>query len=119
MACAGITREGKPCAADVQRESEYCVFHDPAKMETVLEARRAGGKVGKDRYLPDGAPLVVVRTANDVLTLVELAANSVLLGALDSRRGSCIAQLASVALKAIEVGELQERIEKMEEQVSR
>lgn len=118
MPCKGVTKDGKPCSAGTQRESEWCVFHDPEKSEVVAEARRKGGSVARDAHMPVTTPLFALRTASDVIALCEIAANLVLTGELDTKRGSTIAYLSTVTLRAIETRELQDRLDRLEEQVN-
>src|SRR3954447_21090636 len=41
--CRGIGNRGERCRAQVLRDSDFCVFHDPEHAEAVSEGRRLGG----------------------------------------------------------------------------
>jgi len=41
--CIAVRADGTPCKATVQRDSEYCFFHDPAKSLARKDAQTLGG----------------------------------------------------------------------------
>lgn len=114
--CKATTREGAPCKAPPLTGRDYCYHHDESVAEERTAAKRRGamvlhyGAAGK----PEAEP-VRVRAADDVLRLLETAASDLLARKPSFQRARALAYVAGVALKALEVGDLAERIEKLEE----
>ena len=67
--------------------------------------------------LPDDSPEIPIKSANDILTLVSDTINQIRTGKLDVRVGNGIGYLSGIALKAIEKGDLDDRIKTLEERI--
>jgi hypothetical protein len=57
--CQGINKDGSACKARAQRNSEYCLAHDPERVTDLTEWRRRGGRASSNaararRQLPEG-----------------------------------------------------------------
>jgi len=94
--------------------SDYCFMHDPARAADRARARKKGG-VNRRRSgaAADGGP-VELRSADDVLTVLERAMNDVLCMENSATRARTIGYLCGAALKALEVGEVEDRLEALE-----
>jgi uncharacterized small protein (DUF1192 family) len=111
--------DGQPCRATPLHDSDFCFWHSPEHAEEVAEARRLGGlrrrreKTVSGAYDFEGlADVVQVRRLLEIAVLDTLSLeNSV-------ARSRTLAYLAQVALKALEVGELAERIDALERLVA-
>ncbi len=95
-------------------------YSDPAKarqyQKKYRQQQRAGGKGCTARTSVDIPPAARVRTAADVLRLLEEAVNDVRADA-DAKaleKARCIAYVSGVVLRAIEVGDLAARVEALE-----
>ena len=104
--CQQMKRDGERCRANPLTGSRYCVFHDPQKTEERAAARRAGGvaRSHKAVVLPPHTPDRPIEDAADVVDLMSATINQVIRGELDPRIANSVGFLASVALKALELG---------------
>ncbi len=114
-ACKAITRSGDPCSA-AAGASGYCPFHDPERSEAMAESRAAGGRARSKpaAAVEADAPDLPVARASDIVALIGDTIARVRKGALDPRIANTIGYLSSVALRGIEVGELEERLARLE-----
>lgn len=114
--CRGIKADGTACEATPQAGSPFCFFHDPEKSEERAIARRQGG-LERSKGLaavPEHEPDLPLASARDVVQLLGDTLARVRKGTLDPRIANSIGYLATVALRAHEVGDLEERIERLE-----
>jgi len=110
--CAHVHPSGRPCGGFAVSGSKYCFAHAPEQAEKRDAARRRGGQAGKVAVLP--ASDLPVRSLNDVVGLVEATINEVRCGRVDVRVANAVGVLANVAIKAIQQGELERRLELLE-----
>ncbi len=91
-----------------------CFAHHPAKRQERAEARRRGGH---NRRRPKSAPpqSLELSSVAEVRSLLETAARDTLVLENSVARNRTLAYLAGVVLKALEVGQLAERVAAMEE----
>ena len=116
MRCQARRRDGSPCKADAHPGKRFCCFHNPALAAERTEGRRKGG-VARTRTavtLPADTPDLPLRSVGDIVRALGLTFNHVRTGRLDARVGNCLGVLAGVLLRAVEVGELEERIAALE-----
>lgn len=100
------------------KASAYCFFHDPACAGQRTRARRAGGHRNRAAILPPTAPTRRLGTAADVTDLLAETINQVRRGELDPKVANSVGYLASVLLRAIEAGALEERLARLEAAVA-
>ncbi len=114
--CLFRKKDGSECDADAQIGKEVCVFHDPEQSATVRRARRAGGIKRSRRLsvLPPDTPDAVLKNSSDVSTLIIDSINQLRRGELDPRVANGVGYLASVLLRSMEQGVMEERISKLE-----
>ena len=113
-ACGHTKDDGTPCRAVRVHGSEFCFFHDPARAAQRAAARRTGGQHGRAAVLPADTPARAVKTAADVIDLLSETINQVRVGAVDPRVGNCVGYLAGIILKAVEQGDMEERLAALE-----
>lgn len=98
-------------------------MHDPALRAQRKAARSAGGKARHHRHITwadeEIRAAVRIRSVADVLALLERATVDELRLENSHNRNRTIASLATAALKALEVGELERRLEALEAQVAK
>ena len=117
--CKALKEDGSRCQAAPLLEGEFCLMHSPEHAEEMAEARRLGGlrrrreKAVSGAYDFDGLADVV-----QVQRLLEIACLDTLSLENSVARSRTLAYLAQAALKALEVGELAERIEALERLVA-
>ncbi|MGB8658574.1 MAG: hypothetical protein WCE90_12455 [Candidatus Zixiibacteriota bacterium] len=116
MKCKHINSKGKQCSANAMHGSLFCFFHDPDKRMEQQTARVKGGKQGKRAVLENAENIRITRMG-DVIRLLNQTINQVRKGELDHKVANSIAYLSNVLVKTFEGEELQERMEKLEQQV--
>jgi len=112
--CQYIKANGKRCEANAMIGSEYCFFHDPAKAKERTAARKAGGHKNKAVVLPATTPDVRLDNISDVVKLLGETINQVRGGELDPKVSNAIGYLTGILLKALEQGEIEERLSALE-----
>lgn len=118
-ACKALREDGGHCQSPPLTDGDFCLMHSPDHAEEMAEARRLGGlrrrreKTVSGVYDFDGLTDVA-----QVQRLLEIACLDTLSLENSVARSRTLAYLAQVALKALEVGELAERIEALERLVS-
>jgi hypothetical protein len=118
--CEFKKENGERCGADAQTGQSLCVFHDPARASEGRRARRAGG-INRSRtaaVLPFDTPDHPLGDTNQVAVLLADSINRLRRGQLDPRVGNAMGYLASVLLKALESGKIEDRLAHLEAVVS-
>ena len=110
--CSHARADGRPCGGFAVGGSRFCFAHDPDRATARDEARRRGGRAGRVTTLPESS--VRVRSLGDVLSLVEESINDVRAGRVDVRVANAVGYLANIAIRAIEQGDLAERLAALE-----
>jgi len=97
-------------------EDGFCFFHSPQQKGKRLLAQRAGGKVGKsldNRIITELEP-VAISKPQDVVQLLNEVTNLVRSRQIDLKVANTIGNLANSMLKAIELSELEGKVETIE-----
>ena len=112
--CEAVTAQGTPCQAPPLMDGRFCFHHEPGRARERSEARRRGGRAahGLDREVVP--PAVRLEAVGDVLRLLETAAGDILLQKPSLSRARALAYLSVSALRALEVGALEERLAALE-----
>ena len=113
--CRATKPEGTPCRAAPLTEGDYCLMHSPEHAEEVQEARRLGGLRRRREVTVQGAyELAGLRSVDGLLRVLEIAILDSL--GLDNSvaRARTLGYLVGIGLKALEVGELEARLEALE-----
>jgi hypothetical protein len=115
-ACSAITAGGQQCNAVPLRDGTFCLWHDPAHADEVAEGRRLGGLRRRRETAVLGAyDFEGLGTVAQIRRLVEVAAIDVLSLENSVARARAIAYLAQIAAKLLEVGELEDRLGRIEQ----
>ncbi len=109
-----MKEDGEACQAIAITNSPYCFFHDPQKKVEREQASALGGSKNRAAVLPSHSEYLPTANAEDILKLIGTAIHHVRTGQLDPRIANCIGYLSGIALKAIEQGKTEERIEALE-----
>jgi hypothetical protein len=118
-ACKAIKEDGSRCQAAPLQDGDFCLMHSPEHAEEMAEARRLGGLRRRREKAVSGAyDFEGLADVGQVQRLLEIAALDTLSLENSVTRSRTLAYLAQVALKALEVGELAERIEALERLVA-
>ena len=112
--CQAQTKRGKPCGAKPAVGKSYCAFHDPARAAAQAQARKRGGHNRQTVKAAGVSGPASLRTSGDVLALLEEVLADTRKQENSAQRSRTLISLALAALKALEVGELEERLEALE-----
>ena len=100
------------------RDGNHCLLHSPEHAEEVADARRLGGLRRRREVAIGGAyDLGGLETVSDIRRILEIAILDTLGMDNSIPRNRALAYFAQIALKALEAGELEERIEALESAV--
>lgn len=108
--CSHTSNSGKPCNTWAQQNSPYCFFHDPEKADVRKQAQSKGGKL-KPVMGHEPTPL---QSAQDVAGFVAEVINGVRMGKVSKTDASILSTLSQTLLRALELGQLEERITQVE-----
>ncbi len=113
--CSATTQDGGRCGANPQRDKDVCFWHDPEHEEEMNEARRLGGLRRRREKAVSGAyDIEGLENVGQVRRLLEVAVMDTLQLENSIARSRALAYLSQVALKMLEVGELEERLQALE-----
>jgi hypothetical protein len=116
--CTFQTQTGEPCRAAPLRDGEFCLMHSPEHSKEVQEARRLGGLRRKREATVSGAyDFDSLNTVDGIRRLVEVAVIDTLGMENSIARSRTLGYLAQVALHTLEVGNLEERLEALEQSI--
>ena len=112
--CVSVTSSGAPCGMARMRDSQLCWNHDPRVGRQRAEARRRGGR--HRRRSSKGAPLPPVELSDvrAIRHVLETAVGETMTLEPSLARARTLAYLVSVALRVIEVGEIEYRLTALE-----
>ena len=114
--CAARKQNGDRCPADAQAGQTLCVFHDPVRAADGQRARRAGG-LNRSKtavVLAPDTPDHPLENTQDVSALLGDSINRLRRGELDPKVANAVGYLASVLLRALEQGPIEERLAQVE-----
>ncbi len=116
ISCKFVKSNKEPCQARCMTNSDYCYWHNPDVAVKRAEARKKGGqnrRAGKQsnhgRYS--------IKTVGEVLKALEDALNDAINLENSHARARTIGYLCQISLKALEVGELERRLEALEQSI--
>jgi len=117
--CAFRFPTGEQCQSPPLHDSKYCLMHSPEHAKEVQESRRLGGLRRKREVAVSGAyDFEGLETVSGIRRLIEVAVLDTLGMENSLARSRTLGYLAQVALRTLEVGELEERIEVLEQAVN-
>ncbi len=112
--CVQIKKNGEHCNAPAMDQSEFCFFHSPQMDHERRAARASGGAKNAAVTLSPSTEPLPISTAENVLLLIADTIHHVRTGQLDPKIANCVGYLSGIALKAIEQGKIEERLESLE-----
>ncbi len=116
--CSFVKDDGQPCRAAPLRDSAFCFWHSPEHAQEVREARRLGGLRRKREVAVSGAyEFESLETVSGIRRLIEVAVLDTLSMENSISRSRTLAYLVMVALRTLEVGNLEERIHALEQAI--
>ncbi len=112
MLCKAMKPTNKLCEANAMIDSEFCFTHNPEMQEAKKAAILKGGLASKRNINP--LPAFEISDNKSVVGLLAQVINEVREGRIDLRVANCIGYLSGHLMKAMEIAELEERVENIE-----
>ena len=116
--CKATNKSGEPCKGHCMPDSEYCLFHDPARAAERAKARQQGGMARHGRTIgpvsAEPKPAFSVASIEGVQALLGKAVSDCMRCEPSLARARTLAALCGVALKVFEVSELEQRLTAIE-----
>lgn len=113
--CQARKENGEPCRQAPLRNSDFCFWHSPEHAKEAAEARRLGGlRRRKEKTVAGAYDIEGLDDVPKIRRLLEIAVLDTLSLENSIARSRTLAYLAQVALKALEVGEFEARLEALE-----
>ena len=114
--CQSLRKNGQACGADAQTGKSICIFHDPERSGDAIRARSAGGTARSKpaSVVSRDTPEQTLRSVKEVSSLLGESINQVRRGEIDPRIANAVGYLSAILLKALEQGEIEERLSKIE-----
>lgn len=110
--CSTNNRNGKRCGAWAAAGLDKCALHSDPEL-----AAKLGSKHGRRATLPSepfAAPMIPPKTAGDVRDALANTMAQVHARQIDTKTANALAYLATSLLRAIEVSDLERRLEALE-----
>lgn len=117
MQCQSIKNNKKKCNARAMHGSTFCFSHNPSEKDRKHEAVTKGGRSRKNIEL-NLLPLKI-DSIHDVKELLIETINEIRGGKMQPKVANSIAYLSISLIKILEVSEVEERIKRLEEQVTK
>lgn len=117
--CAAHAPTGEPCQSPPLRDSKFCFMHAPEHAQEAQEARRLGGlRRKREATISVAYDFEDLETVAGIRRLIQVAIIDTL--SLDNSvaRNRTLAYLAMAALRTLEIGDLQERINALERAIN-
>jgi hypothetical protein len=116
--CRAVKGDGQPCGAHRLHDSEFCFWHSPEHTDELAEAQRLGGlRRRKEKTVAGAYDIEGLDDVPKIRRLLEIAALDTLSLENSVARSRTLAYLAQIALKALEVGEFEERLARIEKAI--
>jgi len=117
--CAGFKDNGERCNSPRLREGDFCLMHSPEHANEVAEARRLGGlRRRREATLVGAYELSGLESVADIRRILEIAILDTLGLENSIARNRTLGSLAGIALRSLEVGEIEERVRVLEQVVT-
>jgi len=109
--CQFRKSNGEPCRATPVRGELYCFWHSPEHAKEAAEARRLGGLRRRKEKITGGVyDFEGLEDVPRIRRLLEIAVVDTLALESSIARSRALAYLVQMALKALEVGDLENRL---------
>ena len=115
--CSATTLAGEKCRARARPGRDFCFAHDPEVRSAVAKGRREGGRQRASQQASSEVPTPrPLRTAEDVLSLLEETVGLLLAGRVTERRATAVGFLGQVSLRALGI-HFEERLTALEQAI--
>lgn len=109
--CKATTSSGDRCKAKPHKDGLCFFYSDPKK---AAELGRKGGRRNRHTYEMPLQPVAAPESAGDVKRMLAETMAEIRAGRMDPKLGSTLGYLGMSLLRAFEVAELEQRVERLE-----
>ena len=114
--CIFHLSSGRQCKAAALKDSDLCWVHSPERSKERQEARRLGGlRRKRESTISSAYQFESLDSVDEIRRIVLIAVLDALSMENSMSRVRTLAYLAQVALRMLEVGEIEERVSALEE----
>lgn len=114
--CTFRKQDGEQCRSAAMQDDEFCFWHSPRHAQEAADARRLGGLRRRRETTVAGAyDFEGLGSVEGIRRLLEIAVLDSLGLENSISRARTLAYLAQVAVKLLEAGELEDRLQALEE----
>jgi hypothetical protein len=114
--CAFRLTTGELCRMAPLRDGQFCWVHSPERVKDVQEARRLGGlRRKRESTISSAYQFESLNSVEGIRRIVLIAILDALSMENSIARARTLAYLAQVALHMLEVGDMEQRVEALEE----
>jgi hypothetical protein len=117
MTCEFKKSDGTRCKANPLQGEKYCYFHHPKQAGKHRQSSAKGGKHKLIR-LPSNTPAIRLRSADDVVSLIEKTVDEMRRGLISPKITNSIAFVCGTLLRAFEMGDFEKRLSELEKKQS-
>ena len=114
--CKYVKGNGEPCQAGCISGSDYCYWHSPELAHKRAEARKRGGFNRQTPKRSNPGPYSI-QGVDDIVKVLQDALNDACALENSHARSRTIGYLCMIALRTLEVGELEYRVRMLEERL--
>jgi len=114
MKCIFIKENGQECQANAMTDNQYCYLHNPEVSDDEKHHIQARGGKGNVIKVEEELPPIIINSLPDVVLLLKDTISRVRNGQLDLRIANTIGFLSSHLLKALEIMEVEKKVESVE-----
>jgi hypothetical protein len=111
MTCTYLKPDGSSCNAHPMTGAVFCFLHNPETKDRREAAVRKGALAPKPRRDAELMAVIPVKSIEGVLALIEDTINRIRTEPMTHQKANCIGYLANIALKALEVGEVDDKMD--------
>ena len=116
--CKFVKQNKEPCQAPALSGSDCCYWHSPEMAQKRAEARKRGGLNRRAGKRSNHGPYSI-KSVDDIKGALESALNDACGLENSHARARTIGYLCQIALKAFEVGELENRVAALEDKLGK
>jgi hypothetical protein len=116
--CMGVNKDGSACKARAQRDSEYCLAHDPQRVTDLAEWRRKGGQASSNASRARKALAGDLRDMSGVKARLMVALVKVEAGELEAGPANAMANLARAIATVSGVADFEGQLADLRQQIA-
>lgn len=119
MQCQFIKENGELCEAHAMKETNYCYLHNPSISEIEKKEIQAKGGRANSHSIEEPLPAIQLTDIKSIMYLLKDTVNRVRNGEMDVKTANCIGFLSNHLMKAYELDQIENKLDKVRQAISR